>query len=74
MYCFSQAAALWFKRIESKLNRSARLEVFRISAEASAQLAGMADRQMQLQATIQDTVINLSNASSSVQASLERLR
>ena len=74
VYCFSQAAALWFKRIESKLNRSARLEVFRISAEASPQLAGMADRQMQLQATIQDTVINLSNASSSVQASLERLR
>lgn len=74
VYCFHHAADVWWKRIESKLTRLDKLEVFRVPANASLSLASLADRSMQLQALIQDGSLTLSNSTESIQTQLERLR
>ena len=47
--------------IETKLTRLSNLAVWRIPAEASQELATLAERSMQLQATIQEGVLMLAN-------------
>lgn len=74
IYCFSQAADPWWKRIEPKLNRSSRLQVFRIAPEGAEALSHMAQRQMHLQATIQDAAISLSSDKDHLTIPIERLR
>lgn len=74
VYCFHHAADVWWQRIESKLARLDKLQVFRIESNISQQLAAMADKSMQLQATLQDDTITLSNDSASIPISLDRWR
>ena len=57
VYAFHHAAEVWWKGIETKLTRLNNLSVFRIPADASQQLAGLAQRSMQLQATLQEGVL-----------------
>jgi uncharacterized protein YaeQ len=57
LYCFSHAADIWWRGIGPKLSRLASLEVFRIPTETSQQLAALAARSMQLQATVQEGVL-----------------
>ena len=66
VYAFSHAAEVWWKGIEGKLSRLSNLEVFRIPAEASQQLARLAERSMQLQATVQEGVLTLGNSQHTV--------
>lgn len=66
LYCFSPAAEIWWRGIQGKLVRSAGLEVFRIAAAQSQQLAAMAARTMQLQATVQEGVLMLGDGQRSV--------
>ncbi len=66
VYAFSHAAEVWWKGIEGKLSRLSNLEVFRIPAEASQQLARLAERSMQLQATVQEGVLTLGNSQHSI--------
>ena len=54
LYSFSQAAEIWWRGIESKLSRAQNLSVWRVPTSASQALIPMAQRSMQLQATIQD--------------------
>jgi uncharacterized protein YaeQ len=63
LYAFSHAAEVWWKGIENKLTRLDNLSVFRIPAAASQELAQLAQRSMQLQATIQEGVLMLGDAS-----------
>ena len=63
VYVFQSAAEVWWKGIENKLHRLSNLAVWRIPAEASQALAQLAERSMQLQATIQEGVLMLGNAS-----------
>ena len=72
VYAFSAPAEVWWRGIESKLTRMDKLEVFRVPADAAQQLAAMAERSMQLQATIQDGAVTLSGQQGSVH--LEPLR
>ena len=62
LYAFSPAAEVWWKGIQNKLTRLANLEVWRIPAQQSQQLAGMAQRSMQLQATIQEGSLAIGDA------------
>ncbi|MEN9843052.1 MAG: hypothetical protein RLZZ612_881 [Pseudomonadota bacterium] len=62
VYAFSHAAEVWWKGLEHKLARAKNLTVWRVPSEAAQQLTGMAERSMQLQATIQEGVLTLSNA------------
>ena len=66
LYCFAHSAEIWWKGIETKLTRLDRLQVWRIPTEASQELARLAERSMQLQATVQEGAITLSSTQGSV--------
>jgi uncharacterized protein YaeQ len=59
VYAFHHAAEVWWKAVENKLTRLSNLSVFRIPTEASQALAALAQRSMQLQATIQEGTLML---------------
>jgi uncharacterized protein YaeQ len=62
VYCFNHAAEVWWRGIESKLTRLDKLQIWRVPTEASQALAALAERSMQLQATIQEGALMLSNS------------
>jgi len=67
LYSFNHAAEVWWKGMESKLSRPKNLSVFRIPTAASQALIALAQRSMQLQATIQEGALILSDASNTVE-------
>ncbi len=66
VYAFHHAAEVWWKGIASKLSRLERLQVWRTPAGAAQELAQLAERSMQLQATVQDGALTLSSTQGSV--------
>ena len=72
-YAFSHAAEVWWRGIENKLTRLDRLQVWRVPPDVSQALAGMAERSMQLQATIQDGTLWLNCGDASVELLPQRL-
>ena len=66
LYCLSHSAEIWWKGIETKLTRLDRLQVWRIPAERSQALAKLAQRSMQLQATIQEGSLMLGDGTHNV--------
>ena len=67
LYCFNHAAEVWWKGIENKLTRPRNLSVFRIPTESAQALQALAQRSMQLQATVQDGSLMLSDDKTSVE-------
>lgn len=59
VYAFHHAAEVWWKGIQNKLTRLPNLSVWRIPAESSQELEKLAQRSMQLQATIQEGTLML---------------
>lgn len=72
LYAFQPAAEVWWRGIETKLSRLDKLTVWRLPADSTRELATMAERTMQLNATLQDGVLTLSDARQSV--AIEALR
>ena len=72
LYCFSHAAEIWWRDIENKLSRPRNLSVYRLPAVQSQALVALAQRSMQLQATVQEGALTLSDDQHSV--TLEPLR
>ena len=66
LYCFNHAAEVWWRTMEAKLARPKNLSVFRVPTAASQALIPMAQRSMQLQATIQEGVLMLSDGAMTV--------
>ena len=66
VYCFGHAAEIWWRGIENKVSRLQNLSVFRVPAAASQSLAALAQRSMQLQATIQEGTLMLGDGSRSI--------
>ncbi len=66
VYPFHHAAEVWWKGIENKLTRLDKLQVWRIPSDAAQQLASLAERSMQLQATVQEGALTLSSERGSV--------
>jgi uncharacterized protein YaeQ len=66
VYCFHHAAEVWWRGMENKLSRLQNLSVWRMPTQASLAMAGLAQRSMQLQATIQEGTLMLSDGSSSI--------
>ncbi|HEX9172664.1 MAG TPA: YaeQ family protein [Telluria sp.] len=62
VYSYSATSNIWYKGIANKLERAKNLTVINIPAEASAQLQQLAKRNMQLQCTIQDGQIWLTDS------------
>lgn len=74
LYCFSHAAGIWWKGIENKLARLQNLQVWRIPSETSQAVAALAQRSMQLQATVQENVLMLGDGKNSIDIELIRLK
>jgi uncharacterized protein YaeQ len=72
VYCFNHAAEIWWRGIENKLTRPQNLSVYRVPTEASQALAALAQRSMQLQATIQENTLTLSDGTHSIDVELLR--
>lgn len=70
VYCFNHAAEIWWRGIESKLTRPQNLKVYRVPTEASQALARLAQRSMQLQATIQESTLTLGDGVNSIDVEL----
>ena len=66
VYCYSATSHIWFKQIANKLERAKNLTVINIPSDASVQLEKLAQRNMQLQCTIQDGQIWLTDSVSTV--------
>ena len=66
VYSYSATSHIWYKQLANKLERARNLSVVNIPAEASAQLEAMANRNMQLQCTIQDGQIYLTDSVNTV--------
>ena len=66
VYAYGHAADIWWKGIASKLTRLDKLSVWRLPASECASLATMAQRSMQIQATIQEGELTLSSTHGSV--------
>ena len=74
VYCFNHAAEIWWRGIENKLTRPQNLHVFRVPTAASQLLAKLAQRSMQLQATIQEGVLMLGDGTNSIDIEPVRFR
>jgi len=72
VYCFNHAAEIWWRGIENKLSRPQNLQVYRVPTEASQALAALAQRSMQLQATIQENTLTLGDGANSIDVELLR--
>jgi len=72
LYCFSHSAEIWWRGIETKISRPRNLSVYRIPSAASQTLASLAQRSMQLQATVQEGALMLADDKNSVE--IEPLR
>ena len=72
LYVFSSSGDVWWKTMQNKLIKPTALEVWRIPSEVSKELTGLAERSMQLQATIQDGVLTLSSANHTVHIECDR--
>ncbi|MES2150146.1 MAG: YaeQ family protein [Pseudomonadota bacterium] len=66
VYSYSATSHIWYKQIANKLERGKNLTVINIPADASAQLQALAQRNMQLQCTIQDSQIYLTDSVNTV--------
>ena len=66
LYCFNHAAEVWWKGIENKLSRMDKLQVWRVPTEGSQELAQLAERSMQMQATVQENAVTFSSDKGSV--------
>ncbi len=73
IYPYHHSTAIWYKTIENKIARLSNLEIYRIPAEQSQELAAMAQRSMQLQATIQENTCLMTDGKNSVELTFERL-
>jgi uncharacterized protein YaeQ len=67
LYCYGHAAEVWWRGIESRLTRPRNLHIFRLPTDSAQQLGALAQRSMQLQATVQDGALLLGDGSTSVQ-------
>jgi len=74
VYSYSATSSIWFKGIANKIDRARNVSVVNIPHETSAQLEQMAQRSMQLQCTIQDGQVWLTDGATTVQVEREALR
>lgn len=72
VYAYGAPAEVWWRGISAKLARLDKLSVWRMPAAQAQALTALAERSMQLQATVQDGVLTVSSAQGSVM--LEPLR
>jgi len=66
LYAFGHAADIWWRGMESKLTRLKNLQVWRIPSVSAQALIPLAQRSMNLQATVQEDTLTLGNSTGTV--------
>jgi uncharacterized protein YaeQ len=74
IYSYSSMSNIWWNHINSKLERAKNLSVFNLPAATSQALAKLAQRNMQLQCTIQDGQVWINGEGESIQIDLIQLK
>lgn len=74
VYAYSSSAEIWWRGIQGKLARLGHLSVWRIPAEQTRALEALAQRSMQLQATIQEGHLMLGDSKTSVDVEPQRIK
>ena len=67
VYSYSSTSTIWWNQIGNRVERARNLAVYNLPAATSEALAAMAQRSMQLQCTIQDGQIWISNGEQPLQ-------
>ena len=70
---YDRSAPIWWQGLGGRLARAANVAVWRLPPEQSQALTGLAQRTMQLQATIQDGHVWLGDGQQAVELTPERL-
>ena len=73
IYTFASTASAWWTAIADKVARAKDLTVWQIPADQAEQLAALAERSMDLQLTVQDGILLVSEGDRSVEITLQRL-
>jgi uncharacterized protein YaeQ len=74
VYAYGNRADLWWKPLAEKLERAKNLAVWRIPVPEVQALEKLADRNMQLQCTVQEGQLYFSDAAQTVQLELAALK
>lgn len=74
VYSYSATSHIWWKQLANKVERCKNLTVINLPADATAELEKMAQRTMQLQCTIQDGQIWLTDGTSTVEIGRETFK
>jgi uncharacterized protein YaeQ len=72
VYAYGPTAEIWWRALQGKVSRLDKLEVWRLAPDAIPELAALAERSMQLNATIQEGSLMLGSERGSVTVELER--
>ena len=67
LYCYSHSAAIWYAGIANKITRLRNLTIWQLPHEQSQALAGLCQRSMQLQISIQDGHVYINQGDQSVE-------
>lgn len=73
VYAFASSTPVWWAQIASRLTRARNVAVWRIDAAESQALAALTQRSMQLQISVQDGTVHLSDTTRSVEITPLRL-
>ena len=74
VYSYASNSSIWWQGIGNRLERAKNLTVWNVPAATSQALEKMAQRSMQLQCTIQDGQLWLTNDAETVQVDLQSLK
>lgn len=74
VYSYSATSHIWFKQLASRVDRAKNLTIVNIPADASERLEKLAKRGMQLQCTIQDGQVWLTDGTDTVLIERETLK
>ena len=74
VYSHASSTPVWWKALETKITRADNLAIWQIEAAQSQALAGLSERSMQLQVTVQDGQVWIGNGSQTVEITPLRLR
>jgi uncharacterized protein YaeQ len=74
VYSYSATSHIWFKQLASKIERARKITIVNIPAETSAALEKLVQRGMQLQCTIQDGQVWITDGNETVQVEREILQ
>ena len=73
IYSFGASTPVWWKTIATKITRARNLSVWQVPADQSQALAGLAQRSMRLQVTVQDGTVWVAEGERSVEVTPVRL-